>query len=143
MIHYQPKRVTVYYKSPFHGRTSVYEEYIECILVLVIWALEFQETNSEKLKIRRATILAILWDIYCKILRPNLNSEHFEKINIQTAITYNNIFLCQITVYLENFRLWNQIWPKERMITILRNWHSINTIFICGIITSSSWISFS
>ena len=71
------------------------------------------------------------------LLRPNFNGEHFKKINIKTAITYNNIFLCKITVYLENSRLWNQIWPKERMIKILRNRHCIN-IFRCGIITSNS-----
>ena len=41
-------------------------------------------------------------------LRPNfpekLNGEHFEEINSKTVITYNNIFLCQITAYLENSR---------------------------------------
>ena len=36
--------------------------------------------------------LAIFWDSFSKILRPNLaekmNGEHFEKINIKTDITY-------------------------------------------------------
>ena len=54
---------------------------------------------------------------------PNLsdksNDEHFENIKIKTVITYNNISLFQITAYLENSRLWDQIWPKERMIKIL------------------------
>ena len=60
-------------------------------------------------------------------LRPNLpnksNGEHFEKINIKTVITSNNISLFQTTVHLENSRLWDQIWPRERMIKILRNRH--------------------
>ena len=43
---------------------------------------------------------------------------------------------------MENFRLWNQVCPKERMIKILTNWHSINTIFMCAIITSNSFIQF-
>ena len=93
-FHYQPKRVIVYCKSFFHGRTSVYEEYIECILVLVIQLPEFQETNSGKRKIRHAAIVAIFWENCSKILRPNMNGEHFEKTNIKTTITYNNIFLC-------------------------------------------------
>ena len=93
-FHYHPKRVTVYCKSFFHGRTSVYEEYIECILVLIIRLPEFQETNSGKRKIRHATIVAIFWENCSKILRPNMNGEHFEKTNIKTTITYNNIFLC-------------------------------------------------
>ena len=96
------------------------------------------ESEFRKTKIWHATIVAIFWDNCSKNLRPNLNSEYFEKTNIKTAITYNNIFICQNTVYLENCRLWNQIWPKERMITILRNRHCINAIFIWGIITSSS-----
>ena len=66
----------------------------------------------------------------------------FEKINIKTSITYNNILLCQITGYLENSRLWNQIWPKEKMTTILRNRRYINTIIMCGIITSNSYDTF-
>ena len=108
------------------------------ILVLVIRVLEFQKTNSAKWKICNATIAAIFWENCSKILRPNLNAKHFEKINVKTAVTYNNIFLRQITVYyLENSNSWNQIWPKERAITILRNWHCINSILIHGIITSN------
>ena len=127
----------VYCKQPFHGRISIYEEYIERILALVIRVTEFQKTNWGKRKIRHATVVAIFWDNCSKILRPNFNGEHFEKLNIKTAITYNSIFLCQITVYLENSRLWNQIWSKKRMITILRKRHCINTMIICGIITSN------
>ena len=51
------------------------------------------------------------------------DDEHFQKINIKIVIIYNNISLCQITVYLENSRLCDQIRPKERMIKILRNRH--------------------
>ena len=91
-----------------------------------------------KLMIRHETILAIFGDNCSKILRPNLNGEHFAKTNTKTAIPYINILLLQTTVYLENCRLWNQTWPKERMITILRNRHCINTIFICTTITSNS-----
>ena len=105
-LHYQPKKVAVFCKSPFHGRTSVYEECIECDLVLAIWALDCQKTSSGKWKIWHATIVAI------KILRPNLNDEHFEKINIKTAITYNKIFLCQITVYGE-FQIVEPSLPKR------------------------------
>ena len=116
--------------------------YIECIFVLVIRVSEFQKTSLGKRKIRHATIVAIFWDNCRKTLRPNLNGEHFENINIKTAVTYNNIFLCQITAYLENSKLWSQIWPKQRMVTILRNRNSINTMFICGIITSNSCDNF-
>ena len=89
-FHYQPKRMTVFCKSPFHGRTSIYEEYIECILVLVIRVFELQKTNSGKWKIPHAIVLAIFWDNCRKILKPNLNGEHFEKIDTKTAITYND-----------------------------------------------------
>ena len=101
-----------------HSFTNVpgCEEYIECILVFVIRVPEFQIANSDHLgkrKIRYATIVAIFWDQICpKKWMAN------EKINIKTVITYNTIFLCQITVYLENSRLREQIWPKERMINI-------------------------
>ena len=66
--------------------------------------------------------------------RPNLpeklNDKNCEKINIKTVITYipiyiPNISLSQMSVYLENFRLWDQIWSKEWMMTILRNKHWI------------------
>ena len=106
--------------------------------MLVIQVPEFQKTNLGKLMIRHETILAIFGDNCSKILRPNLNGEHFEKTNTKTAIPYINILLLQITVYLENSRLRNQTWTKERMITILRNRHCINTIIICGTITSNS-----
>ena len=98
--------------------------------MLVIRVPKFQKKNLGKCKIHQANIVA-------RFLRPILNGERFGKTNIKTVITYNSIFLCQITVYLENSRLWNQIWPKERIITNLRNRHCINTIFICGIITSN------
>ena len=104
----------------------------------VIRVSEFQKKNLGKQKIGQATIVAIFRDNCSKTLRPNLNGEHFEKINIKTAVAYDNIFLCQITVYLENSRLWNQIWSKEIMITILRNRRCINTIIICSIIASNS-----
>ena len=105
--------------------------------MLVIRVPEFEKTNLGKLKIWHETIIAIFGDNCSKILRSNLNSAFLEKINTKAAITYINILLCQITVYLENFRLRNQILPKERMITILRNRHCINTIIICDIITYS------
>ena len=60
-MHYQPKEWQVHFKSLLHGRTSVYEEYIECTLVFVIRVTEFQKTNSDHLgkrKIRHATIEA-------------------------------------------------------------------------------------
>ena len=76
---------------------------------------EFQKTNSDHLgigKIWHATIVTIFWCNCSKILRPNLpdksNGEHFEKINIETVITYNNISLFQIKVYLENFKLYTK-----------------------------------
>ena len=106
--------------------------------MLVIQVPEFQKTNLGKLMIRHETILAIFGDNCSKILRTNLNGEHFAKTNTKTTIPYINILLLQTTVYLENCRLWNQTWPKERMITILRNRHCINTMIICGIITSKS-----
>ena len=43
-----------------------------------------------------------------------------------TSKPYSYTPLCQITVYLENSRLWDQIWPKERMIKIVRNRHWIH-----------------
>ena len=60
-MHYQPKEWQVYCKLLLHGRTSVYEEYIECILVFVMRVPEFQKTNSGHLgkrKIQHATIEA-------------------------------------------------------------------------------------
>ena len=86
--------------------------------------------NSGKQKIWHAAIVAVFWDNCSKILRPNisekLNGEYFEKINIKTVITYGNISIYQISINLENFRLWDQIWPKETMIKILRNKHWIH-----------------
>ena len=125
-MHYQPKERQVYRKSLLHGRTSVYEEYIECSLVFVIGVPKFQKTNSGSFRKTKNSAC----NNWSKILRPNLSEklsgEHFEKKSIKTVITYNNIFLCQITVYLENSRLWDQIWPKERMMKILRNRHWIH-----------------
>ena len=86
-FHYQPEWVTVYCKSPFHRRTSFYEEHTECILVL-----EYPSTRVSENKFRKIKNSAC--NNCSKILRPNLNGEHFEKINIETAITYNNILLC-------------------------------------------------
>ena len=125
----------VFCNSPFHGRTSVYEEYTECVLALVIRVLEFQKTNSGKNW--HATIVAIFWDNFSKILRPNLNGEHFEKINIKTATHITKYSYAKLQS-MQIFRLSKQISPKERMIKILRNWHYINTILICGIIISNS-----
>ena len=85
-----------------------------------------------------ATIVPIFWDNCSKTSRPNLNGEHFEKGNLETAVPYNSIFLCQITICLESSRLWNEIWPKERMTTILKNRNCVNTIFICSTTTSNS-----
>ena len=115
-------------KSLLHRYNSVYEEYIDCILVFVIRVPKFQKTNSDHLgkqKIRHVTSVAIFWDKCNKILRQNLpkklNCEPCEKMNIKTVVIY--ISLCQITVYLENSRLWDQTWPKERITKILRNRH--------------------
>ena len=60
-MHYQPKEWQVYCKSLLHRRTSIYEEFVECILVFVIQVPEFRKTNSGHLgkqKIRHATIEA-------------------------------------------------------------------------------------
>ena len=125
-MHYPPKEWQVYCKLLLYGRTSVYEEYIEWILVLVIRVPEFQKTNSGHLgkrKIRHATIEARFWDQICP---KNWVANILKKNPIKTVITYNNICLCQITVYLENSRLWDQIWPKERMMKILWNRHRIH-----------------
>ena len=126
-FHYQADRVTSILIITL-SRTDA--KYIEYILVLVSQVPEFRKMNLWKRKIRHATIVAIFWDNCSRTLRPNLNGEHLEKRNIQIAVTYNNMFLCQITVYLENSRLWIEIWPKERMIIFLRNRHCINRIFI-------------
>ena len=126
-MHYQLKEWQVYCKSLFHGRTTVYEEYIEYVLtVFVIRVLEFQKTNSDHLgkrKIRHPTIEAKFWNQVCP---KNWVTNLLKKSSIKTVITYNNISSCQITVYLENSRLWDQIWPIERMMKILRNRHWIH-----------------
>ena len=60
-MHYQPREWHVYCKLLLHGRFSVYEEYIEYILVFAILVPEFQQTNSDylgKRKIQRAPIEA-------------------------------------------------------------------------------------
>ena len=57
------KEWRVYCKPLLHGRTFVYEECIDRIILFVIRVPEFQKTNSFK-------------------------NEHFEKINIKTVITY-------------------------------------------------------
>ena len=56
-------------------------------------------TDKKKNKLKKKAIVVIFWDNCSKILGPNLNDEYFEKINIKTAMKYNNIFLCQITVF--------------------------------------------
>ena len=85
----------VYWKSLLHGPAFVYEEYIDCIFEFVVRVCDFQKTNSDHFRKRKswhATSVAIFWDSFSKILRPNLaekmNGEHFEKINIKTVITY-------------------------------------------------------
>ena len=89
------KEWQVYCKSLLHGHAFVYEEYIDCILVFIIRVCDFQKTNSDHFRKRKschATSVAIFWDSFSKILRPNLaekmNGEHFDKINIKTVITY-------------------------------------------------------
>ena len=89
------KEWQVYCKSHLHGPAFVYEEYIDCILVFIIRVCDFQKTNSDHFRKRKschATSVAIFWDSFSKILRPNLaekmNGEHFDKINIKTVITY-------------------------------------------------------
>ena len=104
--------MTVFCKPPFYGRTSFYKEYIECVLVLVIQVLKFRKTNSRQPKIWHTKIVANYSDNCSKIMRPNFNNEHFEKINIKTTITYNKIFLCQITVYGE-FQIVEPSLPKR------------------------------
>ena len=91
-FHYQPKRVALnhlYFKPLLHGRTSVYQEHIECILVFVIRVPEFQKAfsnRSGKRKIWHATTVTIFWDNCSKVLRPSLpeklNRKHFEKKNL-------------------------------------------------------------
>ena len=71
-----------------------------------------------------SNLLTQLWQVETKI-DEKLSDEHVEKINIKTVVIYSNMFLCRITVYLENSRLWDQIWPKEVIIKILRNRHWI------------------
>ena len=89
------KEWQVYCKSHLHGPAFVYEEYIDCIFVFIIRICDFQKTNSDHFRKRKschATIVAIFWDSFSKILRPNLaekmNGEHFDKVNIKTVITY-------------------------------------------------------
>ena len=88
------KEWQVYCKSLLHGPAFVYEEYIDCILVFIIRVCDFQKTNSDHFRKRKswhATTVAIFWDSFSKILRPDLaekmNGEHFEKM-IKTVITY-------------------------------------------------------
>ena len=83
------KEWRVYFKPLLHGRTSVYQEHIECILVFVIRVPEFQKAfsnRSGKRKIWHATTVTIFWDNCSKVLRPSLpeklNSKHFEKKNL-------------------------------------------------------------
>ena len=83
------KEWRVYFKPLLHGRSSVYQEHIECILVFVIRVPEFQKAYSNrsgKQKIWHATAVAIFWDNCSKGLRPSLpeklNGKHFEKKNL-------------------------------------------------------------
>ena len=83
------KEWRVYFKPLLHGRTSVYQEHIECILVFVIRVPEFQKAYSNrsgKQKIWHAITVAIFWDNCSKGLRPSLpeklNGKHFEKKNL-------------------------------------------------------------
>ena len=83
------KEWRVYFKPLLHGRSSVYQEHIECILVFVIRVPEFQKAYSNrsgKQKIWHATTVAIFWDNCSKGLRPSLpeklNGKHFEKKNL-------------------------------------------------------------
>ena len=113
------KECQVYCKSLLRGCASVYEEYIDCILVFIIRVCDFQKTDLDHFrnwKNWHATSVAIFWDSFSKTLRPNLAKkmigEHFEKINIHLS-------LCQVTVYMEYSRLCDQIWPKERMVKVI------------------------
>ena len=119
------KEWRVYCKSLLYGRNSDYEEYKLNVFLSLLSANEFQKTNSDhlgKLKIRHVTILAIFWDKCSKILRPNLieklSGEYFEKTNIETVITYNNTSMYQVSVCLKNFKLWDQIWPKNELLRL-------------------------
>ena len=85
------KECQVYCKSLLRSCTSVYEEYIDCILVFIIRVCDFQKTDLDHFgnwKNWHATSVAIFWDSFSKSLRPNLAEkmigEHFEKINIKT-----------------------------------------------------------
>ena len=109
---------------------TVYEEYIDCILVFVIWLPEFQKTNSDHLakrKIRYATSVAIFWDKFNKILRPNfpakLNSEHCEKMNIKTVVIY--ISMSNYNLFGE-FQIVGPTLAKRKNGKILRNRHWIH-----------------
>ena len=128
-MHYQSKEWQVYCKSLFHGRISVLSLWrvhrmYPCVCYPSKRVIENKFGSFRKTK-------NSAFNNWSKILRPNLSKKFSgddfeEKKPIKTLITYNNICICQITVYLENFRLWNQIWPKETIIKILRNTHWIH-----------------
>ena len=71
-MHYQPKEWQVNYKSLLHERTSVYEEYIECILVSVIRIPEFKKTNWGLLGKRKFGMQKLKQDFETKLARKTV-----------------------------------------------------------------------
>ena len=130
----------VYWKSLLHGPAFVYEEYINCIFEFVVRVCDFQKTNSDHFRKRKswhATSVAIFWDSFSKILRPNLaekmNGEHFEKITIKTIYPY---------VKLES--IW-RIPDCERTFGQKKEWwkfEEIDTEFIISIKNQTPLLSF-
>ena len=101
------------------------EEYKLNVFLSLLSANEPQKTNSDhlgRLKIWHVTILAIFWDKCSEILGPNLieklSGEYFGKTNIEIVITYNNTSMYQVSVCLKNFKLRDQIWPKNELLQL-------------------------
>lgn len=97
------KEWRVYCKSLLQGRASVYEGCYRmhpCVYYLSTRVSENEIGSFRKIKNSACNNSS-------KILRPhfpeNMNSEHLKKINLKNVITYSNLSLGIITVYLENF----------------------------------------
>ena len=107
------KEWRVHCKSLLQGRASVYEGCYRmhpCVYYLSTRVSENEIGSFRKTKNSACNNSS-------KILRPNfpenMNSEHLKKINLKNVITYSNLSLGLITVYLENFRLSDQIRPNS------------------------------
>ena len=120
------KEWRVHCKSLLQGRASVYEGCYRmhpCVYYLSTRVSENEVGSFRKTKNSACNNSS-------KILRPNfpenMNTEHLKTINLKNVITYSNLSLGLITVYLENFRLSDQIRPEKRTIETLRNRHSVH-----------------